>query len=88
MDRVADDRVPVHLLTSEAFDIYRKHLKPDGVIVAHVSNRHLDLWPVLNAQAERLGQRAISVVKQHDKNRGQQQHLGTDQQQRIVAKTR
>lgn len=67
LDAFSGDGVPVHLLTSEAFDIYRKHLRPDGVIVAHVSNRHLNLPPVLRAQAERLGQRMISVLKPHDK---------------------
>lgn len=67
LDAFSGDGVPVHLLTSEAFDLYRRHLKPEGVIAAHISNRHLDLWPVLNAQAERLGQRAVSVQKTHDK---------------------
>lgn len=67
LDAFSGDGVPVHLLTSEAFDLYRKHLKPDGVIAAHVSNRHLDLWPVLNAQADRLGQQAVFVSKTHDR---------------------
>ncbi|MBC7819956.1 MAG: fused MFS/spermidine synthase [Planctomycetaceae bacterium] len=67
LDAFSGDGVPVHLLTSEAFDIYRKHLKPDGALVAHVSNRHLDLRPVLQAQAERLDLQASSIVKRHDK---------------------
>ncbi|MBC7816964.1 MAG: spermidine synthase, partial [Planctomycetaceae bacterium] len=67
LDAFSGDGVPVHLLTSEAFDIYGKHLKPDGLIVVNVSNRHLDLQPVLRAQAQRLGQQTISVAKRHDK---------------------
>lgn len=68
LDAFSGDGVPVHLLTSEAFDVYRRHLKPDGVIAAHVSNRHLDLRPVLQAQAERLGQQAFTIVKHRDAN--------------------
>ncbi len=66
LDAFSGDGVPVHLLTSEAFDIYQKQLKPKGVIAVHVSNRHLDLKPVLQAQAERLGQQTLTVVKYSD----------------------
>ncbi len=61
LDAFSGDGVPVHLLTSEAFDTYHKHLKPAGVIAVHVSNRHLDLRPVLLAQAERAHRRMQSV---------------------------
>lgn len=40
--------IPVHLLTKEAMQIYLKHLKPDGLIGMHVSNRYLDLVPVVS----------------------------------------
>ncbi len=55
LDAFTGDGIPVHLLTSEAFDIYRRHLQPDGVIGVHISNRHLNLRPVVQAQAARLG---------------------------------
>src|SRR6185295_14473621 len=42
---------PVHLLTREAFRIYREHLTPHGVLVAHISNRYFDLIPTLGALA-------------------------------------
>ena len=61
LDAFSGDGVPVHLLTSEAFDLYRRHLRPNGVIAAHVTNRHLDLRPVLRAQAERLNHHALTV---------------------------
>ena len=67
LDAFSGDGVPVHLLTSEAFDVYRRHLQPQGVIAAHVSNRHLDLRPVLQAQAERLGLQTLTVSKRSDK---------------------
>jgi spermidine synthase len=43
LDAFSGDAVPVHLMTVEAFDLYRKHLTPDGVIAVHLSNRHLYL---------------------------------------------
>ena len=61
LDAFSGDGVPVHLLTSEAFDVYQKHLQPNGIIAAHVSNRHLDLRPVLRAQAERINYHALTV---------------------------
>lgn len=66
LDAFSGDGVPVHLLTSEAFDVYRRHLKPDGVVAAHVSNRHLDLRPVLRAQAERFGWQMLVAVQNRD----------------------
>jgi hypothetical protein len=66
LDAFSGDGVPVHLLTVEAFEIYRKHLQPNGVIAAHVSNRHLDLKPVLRAQAERLNLQMLTIVKISD----------------------
>ena len=47
MDAFSSDSVPVHLLTNEAFEIYEKHLSPGGVIVINITNRYLDLAPVM-----------------------------------------
>ena len=47
--------VPIHLLTKEAFQIYKSHLKPEGFIIVHITNAYLNLYPVLKAQAEELG---------------------------------
>ncbi|MEK7246140.1 MAG: fused MFS/spermidine synthase, partial [Pseudomonadota bacterium] len=47
MDAFTSDAVPVHLLTREALAIYLAKLKADGVLVYHISNRYLDLKPVL-----------------------------------------
>jgi hypothetical protein len=51
MDAFSSDAVPVHLLTKEAFEIYQKHLKPDGAILVNISNRYLDLRPVVENAA-------------------------------------
>src|SRR5262249_27235934 len=55
MDAFTSDAVPMHLLTKEAFQIYLRHLKPDGVLALHISNRYLDLKPVVAQAMADLG---------------------------------
>ena len=55
VDAFSGDAIPTHLITVEAFTEYLRHMKPGGVIVFHVSNRFLDLKPVLLAIAEKHG---------------------------------
>ncbi|MBN1393144.1 MAG: fused MFS/spermidine synthase [Sedimentisphaerales bacterium] len=52
IDAFASDAVPVHLLTKEAFEIYLKHIKPNGVVAVHISSRYLDLKSVVWKQAK------------------------------------
>ncbi len=47
LDVFSSDSIPVHLITKESFALFLKHLTPHGVIVVHISNRHLDLQPVV-----------------------------------------
>jgi len=61
MDAFSSDAVPVHLLTKEAFEIYLRHLKPDGAILVNISNRYLDLRPVVENAAKVFGLRAHTV---------------------------
>lgn len=61
VDAFSSDAIPVHLLTQEAFEIYWKHLRPDGVLAVHISNRHLDLRPVVTAHASQDGIQLLSV---------------------------
>ena len=55
LDAFTGDTIPVHLLTREALELYREKLSPSGVVACHVSNRHLDLAPVVRDTAEDLG---------------------------------
>lgn len=55
LDAFTSDAIPVHLLTREAIEMYRRKLAPGGLLVFHVSNRFLDLAPVLAAAARSLG---------------------------------
>ncbi len=47
LDAFSSDAVPVHLLTAEAFALYARKLTPAGVLLFHLSNRYLDLVPVV-----------------------------------------
>lgn len=52
VDAFSGDAIPVHLLTREAFALYFRHLKPDGILAVHTSNTYLDLAPVVKLLAE------------------------------------
>jgi len=55
LDAFSSDAIPVHLLTREAFGMYREKVTGTGALAVHVSNRHFDLVPVVAAAAEHLG---------------------------------
>lgn len=55
LDAFTSDAIPVHLLTREALEVYLSRLAPGGRIAFHVSNRYLDLEPVVAALARRRG---------------------------------
>lgn len=55
IDAFSSDAIPLHLMTREAFEVYARALKPDGVLLVHISNRHLDLEPVVAANAWSMG---------------------------------
>ena len=55
VDAFSGDAIPMHLLTSEAMEIYLKRLTPDGLLAMHISNRHFDLQPVLKSLASTAG---------------------------------
>jgi len=59
LDAFSSDAVPTHLLTLEALSAYLEKLAPDGLIVVNISNRFIDLQPILAAAAERLGLTAV-----------------------------
>ena len=59
MDAFNSDSVPVHLLTREAIELYLRKLDPGGVLVAHISNRHIDLEPPLANLAAAAGLDAL-----------------------------
>jgi len=61
LDAFSSDSIPVHLITREAIDLYMQHVAPDGILAIHISNRFLDLKPVLANIAQSLGLKARLV---------------------------
>ena len=61
VDAFSSDSIPVHLLTLEAFRLFFRHIRPDGILAVHVSNRHLQLEPVVERLATALGKQNILV---------------------------
>jgi hypothetical protein len=55
IDAFSSDSIPIHLMTIEAMAVFLKHMKPDGVIAYHVSNRFFELPPVVKQIAEAHG---------------------------------
>ena len=61
IDAFSSDAIPVHLITREAVEVYLRHMKPDGVIAFHVTNRYLNLVPVVEGIANALGLHALWI---------------------------
>lgn len=55
LDAFSGDSIPVHLLTRESLEVYWRHLKPGGVLIVHISNRYVDLEPIVNRLAIEFG---------------------------------
>ncbi len=66
VDAFSGDAIPVHLLTREAFALYFRHLKPDGILAVHISNRYLNLGPVVEQAARAFGKRTLQVENKED----------------------
>lgn len=61
LDAFTSDAVPVHLLTIEAMQTWRRHLARDGVLAFHLSSQHLQLSSVVGAAAEELGMARLRI---------------------------
>jgi spermidine synthase len=68
IDAFSSAAIPTHLLTKEAFEVYLRHLKPGGVFVLHITNRYIDLRPVVARLARKFGLevRAVKVKARPD----------------------
>ena len=51
----SSDSIPMHLLTTECVELFREHLKPDGLLCIHISNRFLDLGGVVRRHCRGRG---------------------------------
>ncbi len=76
VDAFSSDAIPVHLITTEALGVYLRHMKPGGIIAFHVSNRFLNLVPVVARLAKVHGAHTVLVS---DKGKdGDDDHTTTD----------
>ena len=66
VDAFSSDSIPVHLITREALAVYMRHLRPDGIVAFHVSNRFLLLAPVVAQLATDAGVVAVDVIDDPD----------------------
>jgi SAM-dependent methyltransferase len=70
VDAFSSDSIPVHLLTKEAMELYFRHLRPDGILAVHISNRYLNLQPVLEGEANATHKIARVIETEDDDTQG------------------
>jgi SAM-dependent methyltransferase len=70
LDAFSSDAIPVHLVTREAVELYVERLRPGGIIVFQITNRYIDLEPVLGGIARSLGLEARVRADRGDGTRG------------------
>ena len=71
VDAFSSDAIPIHLLTKECADTYRRRLAPGGLLLLHISNRALNLEPVARGMAEYLGWKAVLFISGDDPQTGE-----------------
>ncbi|WP_437205513.1 spermidine synthase [Planctomicrobium sp. SH664] len=69
VDAFSGDAIPIHLLTREAFEIYFRHLKPEGILAIHITNSFFDLEPVLHAHVRDLNLSSVMIDRNKDESR-------------------
>jgi hypothetical protein len=70
VDAFSSDSIPVHLLTRECGEVYRTRLKDDGLLAIHISNRTLNLEPVVRGLAQSLHFSVLRINNANDTSRG------------------
>jgi hypothetical protein len=68
IDAFSGDSIPTHLLTIEAMQAYLRHMKSDGILAVHITNRYLDLRPVVAAAARQIGLTVLAVELDPDED--------------------
>jgi hypothetical protein len=70
VDAFSGDSIPVHLLTRQAFELYFRHLKAGGILAVHISNKYLDLEPVVASAAAWFDKEAVRISNPDDHQKG------------------
>jgi hypothetical protein len=69
VDAFSGDSIPAHLLTTQALELYFRHLRPTGILALHITNTHLDLAPVVDSLTRKLGKHAVMITNDRDEDR-------------------
>ena len=76
VDAFSGDAIPLHLLTTQAVALYKRHLAPGGIIAFHISNQHVDLEPEIALLAQAGGMKAMRVSSPaNEETRRVQRHM-------------
>lgn len=76
LDAYSSDAIPMHLLTCEAIGLYMRKLSPTGLLLFHISNRYLDLEPVLGAVA--ASHRLVALTARYEPGDDEALHYESD----------
>jgi hypothetical protein len=71
IDAFSGDAIPLHLLTTEAVALYKRHLAPGGILAFHISNQHVDLEPEIALLANAAGMKAMTISSFANDDRGE-----------------
>jgi SAM-dependent methyltransferase len=71
IDAFSGDAIPLHLLTTQAVDIYKRNLAPGGILAFHISNQHVDLEPEVAQLAKEAGMKAMRFTSLAREDRGE-----------------
>jgi hypothetical protein len=71
IDAFSGDAIPLHLLTTQALQIYKRHLAPGGILAFHISNQHVDLEPAIYLLAQNAGMQVRTIHSFADDQRGE-----------------
>ena len=71
IDAFTGDAIPLHLLTRESVDLYKRQLAPGGILAFHISNQHVDLEPEIALLAQSAGMDARRVASPQNDERGE-----------------
>jgi SAM-dependent methyltransferase len=85
IDAFSSDAVPAHLLTVEAVRGYLTHLKPDGVLILHLSNRNLDLKGPAQAVARAAG--GAALIQEYNPLPADRDHWASAEDAVIIGRT-
>ncbi|MDM8524430.1 fused MFS/spermidine synthase [Desulfococcaceae bacterium HSG8] len=70
IDAFSGDAIPIHLLTQEAFELYFQHLNSDGVLAVHISNKYVELEPLIYNMAKKFNMGTVLVKKGKNRSKG------------------